>query len=82
MTNSNIIIYGVNWCWDSRRACRFLERRNIQFEFINIDTDEDAEKFVVEVNHGLRSVPTILFPDGSILVEPSNKEIADKLQLS
>ena len=40
-----------------------------------------AEKFVLEVNQGMRSVPTIIFPDGSILVEPSNHEIAEKLQL-
>lgn len=82
MVNTNTIVYGVNWCSDSRRACRFLERKNIPFQFINIDTDIEAEKFVLDFNNGMRSVPTIIFPDGTILVEPSNKEIAEKLHLS
>ncbi|MEJ5200822.1 MAG: glutaredoxin domain-containing protein [Anaerolineales bacterium] len=77
--SQKIIVYGTNWCGDSRRARRFLDEHNIAYRWIDIDTDAVARKFVEETNHGFRSVPTIVFPDGSILVEPSNAELARKL---
>ena len=52
---------------------------DIEFEWINIDDDPLAEQFVLETNQGMRSVPTILFPDGSILVEPSVKVLEEKM---
>jgi mycoredoxin len=79
MEKSTMIIYGTNWCGDCRRARRFLDYHKIPYEWIDIDTNPDAEKFVRETNHGMRSVPTILFEDGSILVEPSNTRLAEKL---
>jgi mycoredoxin len=79
MTNSNIIVYGTKWCWDCTRARRYFRGNDIEFEWINIDDDPLAEQFVLETNEGMRSVPTILFPDGSILVEPSVKELQQKL---
>jgi len=79
MDDSNIIIYGVNWCWDSRRARRFFDKNKISYTFINIDKDKRGEQFVLEANDGLRSVPTIVFNDGSILVEPSTSELTNKL---
>jgi len=79
MANSNIIVYGTTWCWDCTRTRRFLNRKNVDYAWINIDKDPEAEKFVLENNNGMRSVPTIVFPDGSILVEPSTKELEDKI---
>ncbi len=76
-----IVVYGTNWCGDSRRARRFLDEHHIPYRWIDIDTDVAARKFVEETNHGFRSVPTIVFPDGSILVEPSNTELARKLDI-
>jgi glutaredoxin len=82
MDDSNIIIYGVNWCWDSRRARRFFDKNKISYTFINIDKDKRGEQFVLEANDGLRSVPTIVFNDGSILVEPSTSELTNKLNIT
>ena len=82
MDDSNIIIYGVNWCWDSRRARRFFDKNKISYTFINIDKDKQGEQFVLEANDGLRSVPTIVFNDGSILVEPSTSELTNKLNIT
>ena len=81
MTENEIIFYGVVWCWQSRRARRFLDKHNLPYKFINIDKDVEGEKFVLENNNGMRSVPTILFPDGSILVEPNNDEITEVLKI-
>lgn len=76
MTESNeLIVYGTTWCGDTRRARNFLDSHKIPYKWVDIDRDPAARKFVEETNHGFRSVPTIVFPDGSILVEPSYAEL-------
>jgi thioredoxin reductase (NADPH) len=76
-----ILVYSTNWCSDCKRAKKFFGEQRLPY--VNIDIEEDAEAmaFVEQVNHGKRIVPTIIFPDGSILVEPSNAQLADKLGL-
>jgi len=78
---TEIVMYGTSWCGDTRRARRFLDQNNIQYKWIDIDQDLEGRKFVEEVNNGFRSVPTIIFPDGSMLVEPSTSILAEKLGL-
>ena len=75
----NIVVYGTRWCGDSRRALKILDDREINYKWINIDKDKKGEEFVIKTNQGNRSVPTIVFPDDSILVEPSNQVLMDKL---
>jgi mycoredoxin len=58
---------------------RILDQRNVDYDWIDIDKDKDGENFVKETNRGYRSVPTIIFPDKSVLVEPSNQQLEDKL---
>lgn len=77
-----ITVYATNWCGDCRRVKNFFNRRDIPYRWIDIDKDKSGEQYVKEVNNGLRSVPTIVFLDGSILVEPSTKTLADKLGIS
>ena len=79
MAEPNIIIYGADWCGDCRRAKKFLLDQNIPFVWVNTDEDKEAEEFVKQKNNGKRIIPTIIFPDGSFLVEPSNEELAEKL---
>jgi len=77
-----IKMYGTTWCYDSRRAKSVLDNNHIPYEFIDIDQDPEGRKYVESVNNGYRSVPTIVFPDGSILVEPSSIDLNKKLGLS
>ena len=81
-TGGKIVVYGTNWCYDSKRARNLLDQNHIPYEFIDIDTNMEGRKFVEQTNRGFRSVPTIVFPDGSILVEPSNQVLSKKLGLS
>ncbi len=74
-----IVLYGTTWCGDTRRARRFLDQNGIGYRWIDIDQDMEARRFVEQVNKGFRSVPTIIFPDGSMLVEPSTQKLAEKL---
>jgi mycoredoxin len=79
MSDASIIMYGTSWCSDCRRSQRFLEQRGVAYTYINIEQDAAAAQRVIELNNGNRSVPTIVFADGSILVEPSNQELERKL---
>jgi mycoredoxin len=74
-----IKMYATTRCGDCRRAKRWFDAQGIPYDYINIEEDEEAAEFVVRVNHGMQSVPTILFPDGSVLVEPSTRELAAKI---
>jgi len=81
MSKEKIIVYGTVWCGDCVRAKRFFDEHSIEYEWVNIDLDKTAEKFVIETNQGLRIVPTIIFPDGTFLVEPTNKQLVEKFNL-
>jgi mycoredoxin len=81
MSGPQIVVYGSDWCGDCIRVRRFLTQNQIDFQWVNVDRDKEAEKFVRSVNKGMRSVPTIVFEDGSVLVEPSNQKLALKLGL-
>jgi mycoredoxin len=82
MPDSNIItIYATEWCWDCRRARKFFDQHGIAYRWVDIDDAPEAEAYVKQTNRGMRSVPTIVFPDGSILVEPSNQELERKLEV-
>jgi mycoredoxin len=75
----NIIMYGASWCADCRKSKNFLDDNGIEYKFIDIDTVPGAADKVSEINHGLKSIPTIVFPDGRVLVEPSNAQLVEHL---
>jgi len=77
-----ITMYGTTWCYESRRAKKLLDENGIEYLFIDIDSDLDGRSYVEQVNRGFRSVPTIVFADGSILVEPSMKILKEKLGIA
>ena len=81
MTEPEITVFGAHWCPDCHRSKRFLGEHQIPYKWEDIEEDSAAEKFVMDKNNGKRIIPTILFPDGSVLVEPSNAELAAKLGL-
>jgi mycoredoxin len=78
-TKNQIIMYGTNWCPDCLRAKLVFRKLGVAYTYINTDHDKEAENLVIEHNNGTRIVPTIFFPDQSTLVEPSNKELTEKV---
>jgi len=74
-----IRMYTTNWCPDCWRAKQVMQSMKVDFDEININEDEDAVDIVLALNNGHRSVPTILFPDGTVLTEPSTTVLAQKL---
>jgi thioredoxin reductase (NADPH) len=81
MPTNGIIVYGTTWCQDCKRAKKFFGEHRIAYDFVDVDEDAQGVKRVEQVNAGKRIIPTIFFPDGSVLVEPSNAELANKLGL-
>ena len=65
-----ITMYGTSWCVDCRRAKQFLKDRGVNFAEVNIDEDVDAEDIVLQVNEGLRKVPTIKVGDRFFACSP------------
>jgi mycoredoxin len=74
-----IMFYGTAWCGASRRVRLLLDSHSIPYDYIDIDLDREAAKRLEELNHGYRSEPTLVWPDGTTLVEPSNDKLAEKL---
>jgi len=77
----NIVIYSTTWCSDCKRAKKFFGEQRIPYTNIDIEENPEYIEIVEKINEGKRSVPTIVFPDGTILVEPSNAELAEKMGL-
>lgn len=78
-TVNQIRVYGTNWCPDCTRAKQVFQKKKAPFVWIDIETDPAAAALVEKINKGFKSVPTILFPDGSVLVEPANSVLEKKL---
>ena len=81
-SQSEITIYGTQWCSDCKRAKQFFGEQRVQYSFVDVDTDDAGLDHVVKVNGGKRIIPVIEFGDGSTLVEPSNAELAAKLGIA
>tara|TARA_B100000749_G_C18352269_1_gene433778 strand:- start:631 stop:882 length:252 start_codon:yes stop_codon:yes gene_type:complete len=78
----NIKIYGTDWCSDCTRAKTFLDKYQVEYNWFNIELDKELQDYVREMNNGKQIVPTIVFDDGTVLVEPTNAELAEKLEIN
>ena len=77
----NITMYGATWCSDCKRAKKFLGEQRVHYEWIDIEENPEAAMRVEQINNGKRIIPTLLFEDGTVMVEPTNAELAAKLGL-
>jgi thioredoxin reductase (NADPH) len=81
MSTPEITVYGAFWCPDCHRSKTFLGEHQIPYRWVDIEEDTDGERFVLEANRGKRRIPTLVLADGSVLTNPSNAELADRLGL-
>lgn len=77
--SQKIVMYCSTWCPDCHRSKQWFDDHHIPVELIDIATVPGAAATVESLNHGMQSVPTIIFPSGKILVEPSNAELETEL---
>jgi mycoredoxin len=75
-------MYTTTWCGYCKRLAAQMDRSGIAYESVDIERDPAAADFVMSVNGGNQTVPTLLFPDGTALTNPSIAEVKDRLSLS
>ena len=78
--STDITMYGAEWCGDCRRSKRLLDSNSVTYTYIDVEADASASDKVIEINGGMRSIPVIVFPDGSHLTEPSDNALKEKLE--
>lgn len=81
MSHTNLTVYGATWCSDCKRAKKFLGEQRVHYNWVDVEQDAEGLALVERANNGKRIIPTIVFDDGSMLIEPSNAELAAKLGL-
>ena len=74
-----ITMYSTTWCGYCRRLKTLLDREGIGYNEVNIEADDASARFVEQANGGNQTVPTVLFPDGSVATNPSLDEVKDRL---
>lgn len=74
-----LIMYTTSWCGYCVRLKRVLDQEGLAYSEVNIELDPAAAEFVMQVNGGNRTVPTLLFPDGTALTNPTPAQIRDQL---
>ena len=74
-----ITMYAADWCGDCRRSKPLLAELNVPYTLIDVDADESAAEKVIAINNGMRSIPVIVFDDGTHLTEPSDAALKEKL---
>lgn len=76
-----LTVYTTRWCGDCVMAKAVLDRAGVAYDEVDIDTDPDAAATVQAINGGYMSVPTLVLPDGQVLVEPTRLELLSALGL-
>ncbi|MBA3419145.1 MAG: mycoredoxin [Geodermatophilaceae bacterium] len=74
-----LTMYTTSWCGYCVRLKRMMQREDISFAEVNIESDESAVELVMSVNGGNQTVPTVVFSDGSALTNPSIDQVKAKL---
>jgi thioredoxin reductase (NADPH) len=82
LSPDTITVIGATWCPDCRRAKAFLSEQRVAYDWIDLEQHPEATELVERINGGSRTIPTIVFPDGTHLAEPGNDELAEKLGLN
>jgi len=76
---TQIVIYTTEYCSDCSRAKAFFEANDVPYLSVGLEGNAEATDFVMNINRSYQSVPTIVFPDGTILVEPNWEQLRAKL---
>ena len=74
-----LTIYSTQWCGYCHRLMKQLDREGVGYAVVDIEEDPAAADYVMSVNGGNQTVPTVVFPDGSAMTNPSLKEVTGRL---
>lgn len=79
MSSSTVTMYSTVWCGYCRRLRDQMEREGISYRVVDIEDDIEAARFVMSVNGGNQTVPTLVFPDGTALTNPTLTQVKSQL---
>lgn len=68
-----LTVYGAGWCWDCRNTRRYLDSTGAQYRYVDLQSDVAAQALLDRA--GYRSIPVVVTTDGTVLVEPSEREL-------
>jgi glutaredoxin len=74
-----LTVYGASWCPDVKRSRALLDREGVEYSYVDVEADAEAERRVRELQDGARRIPTIVWEDGTFLVEPTDEELGARL---
>ena len=74
-----VTMYTTSWCGYCFRLKKLMQREGIEFAEVDIEVDERAAELVMSANGGNRTVPTLVFTDGSALTNPSIDQVKSQL---
>jgi mycoredoxin len=82
LVSQRVTMYTTPWCGFCRRLKGQLAREGIEVAEIDIERDPAAADYVMSVNGGMQTVPTVVFPDGTALTNPSAAQVRERLKAS
>ena len=77
--SATVTMYSTIWCGYCRRLKGQMDREGIAYVEVDIEHDPTAAALVMAVNGGNQTVPTVVFPDGSAIANPSLAQVRDRL---
>ncbi len=78
---ATITMYGAAWCSDCRRAKKVLDDSGVAYDYVDLEAEPDAADLALRIS-GRKSIPVIVFPDGSHVVEPADELLREKIAAS
>jgi len=79
MTLPRLTIYSTPWCGYCHRLMKQLDREGVAYDVVDIEQVPSAADFVMSVNGGNQTVPTVVFPDGTALMNPTLAQVRARL---
>jgi mycoredoxin len=80
VSDAQLTMYTTTWCGYCSRLKTALKAEGIAYTEVDIESDPDAAEFVMSVNRGNQTVPTVKFADGSTMTNPSARDVKAKLR--
>ena len=74
-----VVMYSTTWCGYCRRLKSQMDRAGVAYSEVDIELDPASAALVEKVNGGNRTVPTVVFPDGSAMTNPSLRDVQSRL---
>ena len=79
MSSNVVTMYSTVWCGYCHRLRSQMDREGIEYQVVDIENDQASADLVMKVNGGMQTVPTLVFPDGSALTNPTLAQVKARL---